>query len=54
MSDVRVGKVIDLEIVAESKDAALAATDEMCRKLLANPVTEDFELEYMGAAETVE
>lgn len=42
VDDVRVGKAIYLEVDAESADAARAEADEMCRKLLANPVTEDF------------
>ncbi len=42
--DVRVGKAISLELEATSESAALARAEEMCRKLLANPVTEDFEI----------
>jgi len=42
VSDVRVGKVIYLELEAESPENAATAADAMCRKLLANPVTEDF------------
>jgi phosphoribosylformylglycinamidine synthase len=42
VGDVRVGKVIDLDIEAASASEALEAAEEMCRKLLANPVTEDF------------
>ena len=41
---VRCGKLIRLEVDAESEDAALAQATEMCEKLLANPVIEDFEL----------
>lgn len=44
VAGVRVGKVIDLELEAASGDEAEARAREMCRKLLANPVTEDFEL----------
>jgi phosphoribosylformylglycinamidine synthase len=47
---VRVGKVIDLEIPAASADAAVARAEEMCRKLLANPVTEDFAVTLVSAA----
>ncbi len=43
--DVRVGKAISLELKATtSESAALARAEEMCRELLANPVTEDFEI----------
>jgi phosphoribosylformylglycinamidine synthase len=40
--DVRVGKVVYLDLQADSPDAAVDAAGAMCRKLLANPVTEDF------------
>lgn len=39
---VRVGRVIYLDVAADSDDAALALGDAMCRKLLANPVTEEY------------
>lgn len=42
VSEVRVGKVIDLRIEAASRSEAEERAEEMCRKLLANPVTEDF------------
>ena len=53
VEDVRVGKAIYLDVTAESAEAAEAQADEMCRKLLANPVTEDFAIhveEAVGAA----
>ena len=43
VSGVRVGKFIELELPAgTAPDKARAAVDEMCRKLLANPIIEDF------------
>lgn len=44
VSDVRVGKVLYIDLDADSIDAAVEAANAMCRKLLANPVTEDFEV----------
>jgi phosphoribosylformylglycinamidine synthase len=44
VEDVRVGKVIYMDLEAESAEAAVAAAESMCRKLLANPVTEDFQV----------
>jgi phosphoribosylformylglycinamidine synthase len=41
---VRVGKLIELELSARSEEDALETARLMCRRLLANPVTEDFEL----------
>ncbi|HWV56649.1 MAG TPA: phosphoribosylformylglycinamidine synthase subunit PurS [Longimicrobiales bacterium] len=42
VSDVRVGRLIRLRVAAENAEAAERAAEAMCRKLLANPVTEDF------------
>ena len=39
---VRIGKHIELEIDAADRDAAAAAVEEMSRRLLSNPVIEDF------------
>ena len=44
VGDVRVGKAIYVDVESDSLDDALAQADEMCRKLLANPVTEDFSI----------
>ena len=44
VDDVRVGKAIHVEMDADGADEAREAATEMCRKLLANPVTEDFEV----------
>ena len=38
------GKAIYLDIEAASSEAAVETAEAMCRKLLANPVTEDFEV----------
>lgn len=43
-SKVRVGKLIRFKVEADSADAAKASATEMCEKLLANPVIEEFEL----------
>jgi phosphoribosylformylglycinamidine synthase PurS subunit len=40
VSGVRIGKFIEMELDGGKKDV-----DEMCRKLLANPITEDFEIQ---------
>ena len=39
---VRVGKLIRLRLSAADEADARRQGDEMCRKLLANPVTEDY------------
>lgn len=50
VTDVRVGKAIALRLDAPSEEAARARAEQMCRKLLANPVTEDFEIAVLGTA----
>jgi phosphoribosylformylglycinamidine synthase len=42
---VRVGRAIELEVAAPSKHEAESRARQMCDKLLANPVTEDYLLE---------
>jgi phosphoribosylformylglycinamidine synthase subunit PurS len=44
VEDVRIGRLIRLRLLADAEEAARASAAEMCRKLLANPVTEDFEI----------
>jgi len=44
VSDVRVGKHIDLQIDAPTKEEALGIASEAAKKLLANPVMEIFEI----------
>ena len=48
-SQVHVGKAITLDVQAASKDQALARAKQMCDKLLANPVTEDYLVEVEEA-----
>jgi len=43
--DVRVGKYIEISLDAPSRPAAEARIREMCDKLLANPVIEDYRFE---------
>ncbi|MDB5737909.1 MAG: phosphoribosylformylglycinamidine synthase [Sphingomonas bacterium] len=42
VNDVRVGKIVELDVADDTSDAAL---DEMCRKLLANTVIENYRIE---------
>jgi phosphoribosylformylglycinamidine synthase len=45
VADLRVGKVIEVELDAPSTAQARARADEMCRRLLANPVLEEYTIE---------
>ena len=40
--DLRVGKVLEFTLDETDQARALARLDEMCRRLLANPVTEEY------------
>lgn len=42
---VRVGKCIDIELQGTSEEDARLQADAMCKKLLANPVMEDYHFE---------
>ena len=44
VDDVRVGKAIYVDVEADSEQTARDKAEDMCRKLLANPVTEDFSI----------
>jgi phosphoribosylformylglycinamidine synthase subunit PurS len=43
--DVRMGKYLEIELEAQSREAAETRLREMCDKLLANPVIEDYRFE---------
>ena len=47
VNDVRIGKHIDLQIEASSKEEAITIASEAAKKLLANPVMEMFEVEVI-------
>lgn len=42
---VRIGRAIEFDLAAGSRDEAIARARQMCDKLLANPVTEDYLLD---------
>ena len=47
VSEVRTGKTIELELASDDPERVRALTTEMCEKLLANPVIEQFEIEIL-------
>jgi len=49
VSDARIGRLIELECADDTSDERL---DEMCRKLLANLVIEDYRIEKVSASES--
>ena len=50
VNDVRAGRLIELDVEDDTTDAAL---DEMCRKLLANMVLENYRVEKVAEKEAV-
>ena len=50
VSGVHVGRHLVLDLDARSEAEARTLTRQMCEKLLANPVTEDFEIATVATA----
>jgi phosphoribosylformylglycinamidine synthase subunit PurS len=48
VQDVRVGKFVELNLQVGSREAAEGRIREMCDRLLANPVIENFHYEIEG------
>ena len=48
VSGARVGKVIDVEVDAADETEARTQVEQMCERLLANPLIESFEIEVHG------
>jgi phosphoribosylformylglycinamidine synthase PurS subunit len=49
LRELRVGKLIEIDVEAASVAAARQRVDEMCRKLLANTILEDYTIEAIEA-----
>ena len=47
ITDVRIGKIIEIELDENDESAAMKTLKNMCDKLLANPVTEDYNIELL-------
>jgi phosphoribosylformylglycinamidine synthase len=45
VQNLRMGKYIEMDVDGARKEQLSAQLDEMCRKLLANPIIEDFRVE---------
>ncbi len=45
VKDVRMGKYVELKVEGKTEAEARASTEEVCKKLLANPVMEDYDYE---------
>jgi phosphoribosylformylglycinamidine synthase len=49
--DVRIGKLIEIDLRTTDRAEAERRLDEMCRRLLANPVIEDDRYEVLDASD---
>ncbi|WCK54867.1 phosphoribosylformylglycinamidine synthase subunit PurS [Aneurinibacillus sp. Ricciae_BoGa-3] len=48
VGEVRIGKYMNLQIDADKEETARERIEEMCKKLLANTVIEEYRLEMKG------
>jgi phosphoribosylformylglycinamidine synthase subunit PurS len=53
ISDVRIGKMVDLKVEASDEQEAREVARNACEKLLVNEVMEDFEIELITAEQQV-
>jgi len=49
VKEVRVGKYLEVALEAPDEEEARRQVEEMCRRLLANPVLEDFSVDIHAA-----
>ncbi len=47
IENVRIGKYVELDIQAETKEEALTLIDDACKKLIANPIIEDYNIDLI-------
>ena len=45
MTNVRIGKYVELNLEAENEEKAFDLIDDASKKLIANPIIEDYEIE---------
>ena len=44
VEDARVGRLVDVELATENRDEALAQLEQMCERLLTNPLIESYSI----------
>ncbi|HEV8459940.1 MAG TPA: phosphoribosylformylglycinamidine synthase subunit PurS [Gaiellaceae bacterium] len=49
VGEARVGRLVDVELATDDREAALAELKRMCDKLLTNPLIESYEIELEHA-----
>ena len=53
VSDVRVGRRVELTVEAASEDGALAVVDRLASELLSNPLIEGYTVDVLSAASSM-
>ncbi|MGB1548005.1 MAG: phosphoribosylformylglycinamidine synthase subunit PurS [Alphaproteobacteria bacterium] len=48
VNQIRQGKYIEIDLAETDPERAREAVEAMCTKLLANPIIEDYEIEWLG------
>jgi phosphoribosylformylglycinamidine synthase len=51
VSNVRIGRLIELEVDGGDSDAVASSVREMCERLLANPLIESYQVEALPEEE---
>jgi phosphoribosylformylglycinamidine synthase subunit PurS len=54
VTDVRVGRRVELTVAARDDAAALAVAERLATELLSNPLIEAYEIEVLGAASSTD
>jgi phosphoribosylformylglycinamidine synthase PurS subunit len=49
VGDTRVGRVIDVDLATDDRDAARSELEQMCAQLLTNPLIESYEIAFPDA-----
>ncbi len=49
VAETRVGRVIDVDLATEDRDAARGELERMCEQLLTNPLIESYEIAFPEA-----
>jgi phosphoribosylformylglycinamidine synthase len=49
VTEARVGRLVDIDVATDDRGEALAQVEQMCERLLANPLIESFEIELEHA-----
>jgi phosphoribosylformylglycinamidine synthase len=50
VGDTRIGRVIDVDLATDDRDAARSELEQMCAQLLTNPLIESYEIAFAGDA----